>query len=60
MVTLSGQKITGMLKVNDNFSVSLQTPDGSFHFSPNSELAQVDLGSRSLMPAVDIERQGSG
>jgi len=51
VVTLTGQKITGMLKVKNNFSLSIQTPDGAFHFLPNSELAQVDIGSRSLMPA---------
>src|ERR1700722_5054305 len=52
VVTLTGQKITGMLKVNDNFSLSIQTQDGTFHFLPKSELAQVDIGSRSLMPAA--------
>jgi cytochrome c oxidase cbb3-type subunit III len=52
VVTLAGQKLTGMLKVNDNFSLSLQTPDGAFHFLPRSELAQIDIGSRSLMPAA--------
>src|SRR5580704_917694 len=52
VVTLKGQKITGMLKVNDNFSLSIQTQDGAFHFLPKSELAQVDIGSRSLMPAA--------
>jgi cytochrome c oxidase cbb3-type subunit 3 len=51
VVTLTGQKITGMLKVNDNFSLSLQTPDGAFHFLSKAQLAQVDIGSRSLMPA---------
>ena len=51
VVTLKAQKITGMLKVKDNFSVSIQTPDGSFHYLPNSELAHVDLYSHSLMPA---------
>jgi cytochrome c oxidase cbb3-type subunit III len=51
VVTLTGQKITGMLKINDNFSVSIQTPDGAFHFLPKPQLAQVDIGSRSLMPA---------
>jgi cytochrome c oxidase cbb3-type subunit III len=50
VVTRTGQKFTGMLKVNDNFSVSLQTLDGSFHFFPKPDLAQVDFGSRSLMP----------
>jgi putative heme-binding domain-containing protein len=52
VVTLTGQKYTGMLKVNDNFSLSLQTLDGTFHFLPRSELAQIDIGSRSLMPAA--------
>jgi cytochrome c oxidase cbb3-type subunit III len=51
VVTRSGQILTGMLKVKDNFSVSLQTPDGAFHYLPNSELAHVDLYSHSLMPA---------
>ena len=51
VVTLTGQKITGMLKVKDNFSLSIQTPDGAFHYLPNSELAHVDLYSHSLMPA---------
>jgi cytochrome c oxidase cbb3-type subunit III len=52
VVTRAGQKLTGMLKVNDNFSLSLQTLDGTFHFLPRSELAQIDIGSRSLMPAA--------
>src|SRR5271163_3325151 len=47
VVTLTGQKITGMLRVNDNFSLSLQTTDGAFHFLPKAQLAQVDIGSRS-------------
>lgn len=51
VVTLAGKTITGMLKVKDNFSLSIQTPDGAFHYLPNSELAHVDLNSRSLMPA---------
>jgi putative heme-binding domain-containing protein len=51
VVTLAGQKITGILKVKDNFSLTIQTMDGSFRFLPNSELAQVDFGSHSLMPA---------
>ena len=50
VVTRSGQKITGMLRINDNFSLSLQTPDGQFHFLPKSQLTQVEIGSRSLMP----------
>jgi cytochrome c oxidase cbb3-type subunit 3 len=51
VVTVAGQKITGMLKVKDNFSLSIQTPDGAFHYLPNAQLAHVDLYSSSLMPA---------
>jgi cytochrome c oxidase cbb3-type subunit 3 len=51
VVTLTGRKFTGMLKVRDNFSLSIQTPDGAFHYLPNSELAHVDLYAHSLMPA---------
>ena len=51
VVTHTGQKFTGMLKVDDNFSVSIQTMDGDFHFFQKSQLTQIDLGSHSLMPA---------
>jgi cytochrome c oxidase cbb3-type subunit III len=54
VVTTSGQSITGMLRTNNNFSLSLQTLDGSFHFLPKSELTQVELGAHSLMPAATL------
>ena len=54
VVTNTGRRLTGMLKVNDNFSLSLQTLDGAFHFFPKSDLAQVDSGSHSLMPASTL------
>ncbi len=50
VVTHTGHKFTGMLKVNDNFSVSIQTMDGDFHFFQKSQLTHIDLGSHSLMP----------
>jgi cytochrome c oxidase cbb3-type subunit III len=52
VVTRTGQKFTGILKVDDNFSVSIQTMDGNFHFLPKSELTHIDRGSHSLMPVV--------
>ena len=52
VVTRSGQTITGMLRINDNFSLSLQTQDGVYHYLLKSELSQVDLGSHSIMPAA--------
>jgi putative heme-binding domain-containing protein len=50
VVTHTGQKFTGMLKADDNFSVSIQTMDGEFHFFQKSQLTHIDLGSHSLMP----------
>jgi cytochrome c oxidase cbb3-type subunit III len=50
VVTQTGRKFTGMLKVEDNFSVSVQTMDGDFHFFQKSQLTHMDLGSQSLMP----------
>lgn len=50
VVTSTGQKFTGMLKVDDNFSISIQTMDGDFHFFQKSQLTHIDVGSQSLMP----------
>ena len=50
VITKSGQTITGMLKVDDNFALSIQTLDGTFHFLNKSDLAKVELGAHSLMP----------
>jgi cytochrome c oxidase cbb3-type subunit III len=50
VVTHTGQKFTGLLKVDDNFSISIQTMDGNFHFFQKSQLTHIDLGSHSLMP----------
>lgn len=50
VVTDTGQKFTGKLKVDDNFSVSIQTMDGEFHFFPRSQLTHIDFGSHSIMP----------
>jgi cytochrome c oxidase cbb3-type subunit 3 len=53
-VTRAGQTTTGMLRLNDNFSLSLQTLDGSFHSFLKSDLTQVDFGSHSLMPPAKL------
>lgn len=55
VVTKTGQTITGMLKGNNNFSLTLQTKDGAFHFLQKSDLSKVDLGSHSLMPASSLD-----
>jgi cytochrome c oxidase cbb3-type subunit III len=50
VVTHAGKKFTGMLKVDDNFSVSIQTMDGDFRRFQKSQLTRIDVGSYSLMP----------
>jgi cytochrome c oxidase cbb3-type subunit III len=50
VVTQTGEKVTGIVRINDNFSIALQTLDGSFRFFQKSDLKQIDLGSHSLMP----------
>jgi putative heme-binding domain-containing protein len=55
VVTNTSQTITGMVRGNNNFSLSLQTPDGAFHFVQKTDLTRIDLGSRSLMPAATLD-----
>jgi cytochrome c oxidase cbb3-type subunit III len=55
VVTESGETITGMLKGNNNFTLSLQTTNGAFHFLQKTELTRIDLGSSSLMPAATLD-----
>ncbi len=50
VVTRSGKKVTGIVKSNDNFSIALQTLDGSFQLFQKFDLKQIDMESRSLMP----------
>jgi cytochrome c oxidase cbb3-type subunit III len=50
VTTSTGQKFTGVLRAEDNFSITIQTVDGAFHYFPKSQLTSVDVGSRSLMP----------
>jgi cytochrome c oxidase cbb3-type subunit III len=50
VVTRAGETVTGILRSNDNFSIALQTLDGSFRFFQKSDLKQIDVGSHSLMP----------
>ena len=50
VVTHTGKRFTGILKVDDNFSVSIQTMDGDFRRFQKSQLTRIDVGSYSLMP----------
>jgi putative heme-binding domain-containing protein len=50
VTTADGRKYTGALRAQDNFSVSIQTMDGAFHYFPKSQLTSIEIGTRSLMP----------
>ncbi|MGC1450198.1 MAG: c-type cytochrome [Candidatus Sulfotelmatobacter sp.] len=47
----SGERYTGRVRNEDNFSVQLQALDGIFHFFLKSEIEGLEYGSQSLMPS---------
>ena len=49
--TSDGTALTGIARNEDNFSLQLQTPDGSFHFFDKSQVQSIDRQPRSWMPA---------
>jgi cytochrome c oxidase cbb3-type subunit III len=50
VTTRRGDRFEGLIRNEDNFSLQLQTRDGSFHFFQKSDLQSVKLLSQSLMP----------
>lgn len=50
LITKSGQKLTGVLRNEDNFTLALQTEDGRYHLLERNDVANVDYTKRSLMP----------
>ena len=51
IATRSGQTLTGVLRNEDNFSLQLQSLDGTFHLIMKSDIANMTRDSKSLMPA---------
>jgi cytochrome c oxidase cbb3-type subunit III len=49
--TADGQVLTGMVRNEDNFSLQLQTKDGTFHFLDKSSLRALERRTESLMPS---------
>jgi len=47
----NGEKCTGRIRNEDNFSVQLQTMDGTFHFLAKSEVEKLEDSSQTLMPS---------
>jgi cytochrome c oxidase cbb3-type subunit III len=51
VITLrDGQKLTGFMRNEDNFSVQFQTLDGAFHLLTRSNIASIAYEPKSLMP----------
>jgi cytochrome c oxidase cbb3-type subunit III len=59
LVTAAGDRIEGLIRNEDNFSVQFQTKDGGFHSFQKSELRGLDRLETSLMPANYGERLSS-
>lgn len=50
LTTLQGDRLEGLIRNEDNFSVQFQAKDGSFHFFQKSELRKFERVETSLMP----------
>jgi cytochrome c oxidase cbb3-type subunit 3 len=50
VTTGTGQKLTGVLRNEDNFNLELQSEDGRYHFLTRSDLTDVHYTGHSLMP----------
>lgn len=48
--TRDGQKFTGVIRNEDNFSVQLQSLDGAFHFLTRSDVTHFEFLPRPIMP----------
>ena len=47
----SGNKYSGLVRNEDNFSLQLQDSNGGFHFFSKTEVAEINRQSDSLMPS---------
>jgi cytochrome c oxidase cbb3-type subunit III len=51
VTTREGRKFTGIARNEDNFSLQLQSIDGTFHLLRKSDLANLEYRPQSLMPS---------
>jgi cytochrome c oxidase cbb3-type subunit III len=58
LITSEGDRLEGLIRNEDNFSVQFQTKDGTFHFFQKSELRSLERLENSLMPTDYGERLG--
>src|SRR5258707_2744182 len=47
----NGERVEGLVRNEDNFSLQLLTQDGNFHFFQKSEVQSLEYLNRSFMPA---------
>jgi len=50
LTTANGDRVEGLVRNEDNFSVQLQTKDGNFHLLKKAELRSFEYQDGSLMP----------
>jgi cytochrome c oxidase cbb3-type subunit 3 len=56
VITAAGERLEGLVRNEDNFSLQLLTQDGTFHFLQKSDLEELVYLKRSFMPANYGER----
>jgi putative heme-binding domain-containing protein len=59
VTTRDGSELTGLARNEDNFSIQLQTLDGSFHLLLKSDLVALSHERHSLMPPDYASRLGA-
>lgn len=59
VVTKTGGTFTGIIRNEDNFSLQMQTADGTFHFFDKADLVRVEHPAKSLMPTQYESKLGS-
>ena len=56
LITATGERIEGLIRNEDNFSVQLQTKDGNFHLFKKASIQKLEYSEGSLMPSDYRER----
>lgn len=56
IITVKGDRLEGLIRNEDNFSIQLQTKDGSFHLLRKADVQSCENREGSLMPANYGER----
>jgi putative heme-binding domain-containing protein len=59
LTTQQGEKLDGVIRNEDNFSIQFLTKDGTFHFFQKSDLQKVEHLGHSLMPSDYGDRLSS-